>query len=94
MVDVLWLKYEEFRVAYDGMWSKRDRRMDDWPMMSSPLPTLFLCLSYVFIVKVAGPNYMKDRKPMNIRGFLIVYNLFQVVLSTWIFVEVFRFVYS
>uniref|UniRef100_T1H1N3 Uncharacterized protein n=1 Tax=Megaselia scalaris TaxID=36166 RepID=T1H1N3_MEGSC len=26
-------------------------RTKDWPMMSSPLPTLLVCLSYVLLVK-------------------------------------------
>jgi hypothetical protein len=45
-------------------------------------------LTYVLIVKVWGPNYMKNREPLNIRKFLIGYNFFQVVLSTYIFVQV------
>ena len=31
---------------------------------------------------------MKDRKPMNIKSFLIVYNLAQVIFSTYMFYEV------
>lgn len=30
-----------------------DPRTRDWPMMSSPLPTLVICLSYAYIVKVS-----------------------------------------
>ncbi|TRY75654.1 hypothetical protein TCAL_00502 [Tigriopus californicus] len=85
-MDFLVDKYHHYAALYDQVWELRDRRMDGWPMMSSPLPTIFLCLSYVYIVKVWGPNYMKDRKPMELRGFLIVYNLLQVILSTYIFV--------
>ena len=36
-------------------------------MSQSVLPTLFLCLGYVYIVKVWGPRYMKDRQPFEIR---------------------------
>ena len=60
-------------------------------MMSSPLPTILLCAAYVYIVKVWGPNYMKNREPLNIKTFLIWYNAFQVVLSTYIFVQVSKF---
>lgn len=87
-MDFLVDKYHHYAALYDQVWELRDRRMDEWPMMGSPLPTIFLCLSYVYIVKVWGPNYMKDRKPMELRGFLIVYNLLQVFLSTYIFVGV------
>lgn len=30
-----------------------DPRTRDWPMMSSPFPTLAICLGYVYIVKVS-----------------------------------------
>ena len=65
-----------------------DPRVDGWFLMGSPFPTLALCLSYVYIVKVLGPNWMKDRKAFELRNLLIVYNAFQVVFSTWLFVEV------
>jgi hypothetical protein len=45
-------------------------------------------MTYVFLVKVWGPRYMKHREPMNIRTFLVWYNAAQVVLSTYIFVQV------
>ena len=63
-------------------------RTDGWFLMSSPLPTIFLCVSNVYIVKVWGPNYMKNREPLNIKNFLIIYNFLQVILSTYIFVQV------
>jgi hypothetical protein len=47
-----------------------------------------ICATYVYLVKVWGPNYMKDRPAKNLRTFLIWYNAFQVVLSTYIFVQV------
>jgi hypothetical protein len=56
--------------------------------MSSPFPTLAICLSYAYFVKVLGPRIMDSRKPMNLRGVLIVYNFVQVVLSSWLFYEV------
>lgn len=56
--------------------------------MSSPLPTLMICLSYVYIVKVLGPRLMANRKPFELRRTLIIYNLFQVIFSTWLFYEV------
>ncbi len=87
-MDVLVDKYYEVSEWWDETWEKRDKRVDGWFMMQSPLPTLIICLTYVYLVKVAGPRYMKDRPPMKIKGFLVVYNLFQVALSTYIFYEV------
>jgi hypothetical protein len=36
----------------DLMDNKADPRTTDWFLMSSPLPTIAMCLGYVFIVKV------------------------------------------
>jgi len=72
---------------YDRLWELRDPRVENLPLMSGPLPTVVICLLYVYIVTLWGPNYMRDRKPIEIRTFLIVYNACQVVLSTGIFVS-------
>jgi hypothetical protein len=60
----------------------------DWPLMGSPFPTLAICLSYAYCVKLLVPRIMDSRKPMNLRGVLIVYNFVQVVFSAWMFYEV------
>jgi len=56
--------------------------------MSGPFPTLAICLSYAYFVKVLGPRIMENRKPMNLRGVLIVYNFVQVAFSACLFYEV------
>jgi len=63
-----------------------DARVESWPLMSSIYPTLALVAAYIYWVKIAGPKYMKDRKPFDLKSILIVYNLFQVIFSTWMFV--------
>jgi hypothetical protein len=65
-----------------------DPRTAKWPLMSSPFPTVAICLSYIDIVKVLGPKVMENKKPMELRKVLIYYNLFQVLFSLWLFVEV------
>lgn len=37
----------------DLMDNKSDPRTTNWPLMSSPLPTIAICLTYVYIVKVS-----------------------------------------
>ncbi|XP_073818796.1 very long chain fatty acid elongase AAEL008004 isoform X2 [Musca autumnalis] len=64
-----------------------DPRTKDWPMMSSPFPTLAVCLTYVYLVKVLGPRWMENRKPFRLQNTLIVYNAAQVIFSAWIFYE-------
>lgn len=57
-------------------------------MMSSPVPTLAICLFYAYFSKVLGPRIMENRKPLDLRDVLVVYNLIQTVFSAWIFYEV------
>lgn len=57
-------------------------------MMSSPLPTLGICLFYAYFSKVLGPKLMENRKPFDLRRTLIIYNFVQTVFSAWIFYEV------
>jgi len=61
-----------------AIWDRRDLRVEDWSFMSSPLPTVLLCSLYFYIVKIWGPQFMKDRKPFELKNTLIVYNLVQV----------------
>jgi elongation of very long chain fatty acids protein 7 len=72
---------------HDLMDNKSDPRVNSWPMMSSPLPTLFLCLFYAYFSKVLGPKLMENRKPFELRKVLIVYNFLQTIFSAWIFYE-------
>jgi len=65
----------------------RDPRVDSWPLMSSIWPTTAICCVYVYTVKVLGPRFMENREPYQIRGLMLVYNLFQTLLSFWMFLE-------
>ena len=53
--------------------------------MSSPLPTLVICLTYIMIVKIWGPNYMKNRPAFQLYNALILYNFVQVLVSAYSF---------
>lgn len=80
------------QIIYDGyrdlMDNKSDPRVNDWPMMSGPFPTLAICMFYAYFVKVLGPKLMENRKPFDLRRVMIWYNLFQVIFSSWLFNEV------
>lgn len=65
-----------------------DPRVNDWPMMSSPFPTLALCVFYAYFSKSLAPKIMANRKALDLRQVLVVYNLFQTIFSAWIFYEV------
>lgn len=48
-MDYLYRFYDGWR---DLMDNKSDQRTRDWAMMSSPFPTIAVCLAYAYIVKV------------------------------------------
>lgn len=81
-------------MIYDGyrdlMDNKSDPRVNDWLLMSDPFPTLAICLSYAYFVKVLGPKLMENRKPFELRRVMLWYNLVQVIFSSWLFNEVSR----
>uniref|UniRef100_A0A034VHB6 Elongation of very long chain fatty acids protein n=2 Tax=Bactrocera dorsalis TaxID=27457 RepID=A0A034VHB6_BACDO len=79
------MKYIDSMQRY--MDSYGDSRTKDWPMMSSPFPTLAVCLTYVYLVKVLGPRLMENRKPFQLQNTLIIYNAAQVIFSAWLFYE-------
>ena len=62
-------------------------RVDSWLFMSSPWPVLALCCCYWYIVRIAGPAFMKNREPYDIQKIMIAYNFFQTFFSLWIFVR-------
>lgn len=67
--------------------SPPDKRVENWPMMSCPIPTLAISCLYLFFLW-AGPRYMQDRQPYTLRKTLIVYNFSMVVLNFYIAKEV------
>nr|UZZ64689.1 fatty acid elongase elovl1e [Platychelipus littoralis] len=73
--------------SLDYLWSIRDQRLDDWFLMSSPWPTVCICLAYVLFVTVLGPRLMKDREALDLKGTIMAYNLFQVFLSAYVVYE-------
>lgn len=64
-----------------------DKRVDDWPLMQSPFPTLTISTIYLLTVWL-GPKWMKTREPFQLRFLLVVYNFGMVLLNFFIFKEV------
>ena len=64
-----------------------DKRVEKWPLMDNPLPTLAISTSYLLILWL-GPKYMKNREPFQLRKTLIIYNFSMVFLNFFIFKEV------
>ena len=86
--EILTNYYHEYQKKVDQIWDLRDKRVDGWFMLDSIWPTVALVVTYVYIVKIWGPNFMKGKKPYNINSFLVYYNACQVILSAYIFIQV------
>lgn len=54
------------------------------PFYLWPSAVLGLIVTYLLLVKVLLPIHMKDRKPYNLRGFMLTYNALQLVANLYI----------
>ena len=61
--------------------------MDDWLLMRTPFPTAGLFFLYLIVVWI-GPAFMRNKRPLQIKWLLVVYNLGLVGLSFYMFYEV------
>ncbi|XP_022816394.1 elongation of very long chain fatty acids protein AAEL008004-like [Spodoptera litura] len=68
-----------------------DPRTKDWWLISGPGPLLTIIATYLYFCTKAGPRYMKDKKPYNLKGVVMVYNIFQIILSLFMTVLGFSF---
>lgn len=75
---------------YDNSKVGSDSTVDNWPLMSSPLPVLAIVCAYAAFVLYIGPKHMKNRAPYKIENLIIVYNAVQVVYSAYIVTLVIR----
>ncbi|CAG4947917.1 unnamed protein product [Colias eurytheme] len=65
---------------------KADPRVKDWLLMTSPWPVFFIISTYLLIVKLILPIYMKNRKAFELRTVIKWYNVLQIVANaivTW-----------
>ncbi|KAI9584430.1 elongation of very long chain fatty acids protein [Glossina fuscipes] len=60
-----------------------DLRTKSWFLSNSPGPLFMILVAYLYFCLSAGPRYMRDRKPYELKTTLLVYNALQVVFS-WI----------
>lgn len=72
---------------YQELMKHADPRVQNYPLMGSPLLITSILLTYVYFVLSLGPRIMANRKPFQLRGFMIVYNFSLVTLSLYIVYE-------
>ncbi|ENN71674.1 elongation of very long chain fatty acids protein 7 [Dendroctonus ponderosae] len=69
-------------------WDKlSDPRTSSWPFIQSPVPTILMVLTYLYVILWLGPRLMANRKPFKLKEVLFVYNGAQVLLSLYMFYE-------
>ncbi|KAG1714949.1 Elongation of very long chain fatty acids protein 4 [Nymphon striatum] len=88
MFDYVLHKISEFYELYLLSLEHSDHRVRQWPLMSSPMPTLVLVFLYLLIV-IVGPKWMTHRKPVDLKVVLIVYNCIVMLLNLYIGLELF-----
>ncbi|XP_010167959.1 elongation of very long chain fatty acids protein 1 isoform X2 [Antrostomus carolinensis] len=72
---------------YQDFMKKADPRIADYPLMQSPFLVMGILLAYVYFVLSLGPRLMANRKPLNLKTFMVLYNFFLVGLSLYIVYE-------
>lgn len=89
--------YSEFSYHFDDVYqrsvqfyvwclSRADPRVEKWPLMASPVPTLLFTFAYLLVVYY-GRRWMKNRKPFSLRYILVPYNLSMCLLNFYIALE-------
>ncbi|XP_020043292.1 very long chain fatty acid elongase 7 isoform X1 [Castor canadensis] len=72
---------------YDNWIKDADPRVEDWLLMSSPLPQTIILGLYVYFVTSLGPKLMENRKPFELKKAMITYNFFIVLFSVYMCYE-------
>ncbi|XP_032260265.1 very long chain fatty acid elongase 7 isoform X1 [Halichoerus grypus] len=72
---------------YDNWIKDADPRVEDWFLMSSPLPQTIILGLYVYFVTSLGPKLMENRKPFELKKAMITYNFSIVLFSVYMCYE-------
>ncbi|XP_053680964.1 elongation of very long chain fatty acids protein AAEL008004-like [Anopheles nili] len=83
--------YSEYR---NYLVDKTDARIVDLPLLQSFWTVPLITAAYLYFVQSLGPRLMANRKPIQMRGFLIIYNLVQVVANATAFSMGIRYLFS
>lgn len=67
-----------------GYFPPTDPRTKDWFLVNNKMFLVTTLFSYVYIVKVGGPRFMKHRKPFdNLKPLILFYNAAMVLLNVF-----------
>ncbi|XP_032586695.1 elongation of very long chain fatty acids protein F [Drosophila mojavensis] len=60
---------------------RADPGTKEFPILDSPWPSTLICLGYLLFTLKLGPIYMRKRQPYNVKAFMLVYNIVQVIYN-------------
>ncbi|CAL8366768.1 unnamed protein product [Boreogadus saida] len=63
---------------------RTDDRLRGYLLMHSPVLMTLILLTYVFLSVYAGPRFMANRKPLDLKAPMVVYNFSMVVMNGYI----------
>ena len=73
--------------TYKRWMSHADKRVENWPLMSSPWPTCAIGVTYV-VMCLFGPRLMANQKPVNrLRPLIVAYNILIAGFNMYIGLE-------
>lgn len=75
---------EKLELFYKNLVTGHSPMVDNWWLMKSPVPVFGILIAYLYFVIRAGPRMMQNRKPMELKAALIIYNASQVIFSVWV----------
>ena len=71
--------------SWDYLWTLRDPRTEGWGYSENPRFILPLLGLYLLTVKVWGPKFMENRKPYDLKPYILTYNAFMVLINMYFF---------
>lgn len=64
-----------------------DVRTSNYYLIDNTKDIFVIIVCYLMGVYYIFPNYMKSKEPYNLKGVIYFYNIFQVIINSWIIIE-------
>ncbi|OQR74880.1 elongation of very long chain fatty acids protein 7-like [Tropilaelaps mercedesae] len=76
-------------VLWNKLMDLRDPRTANWVTVNDSKYIILTLGLYLYIAKIAGPRYMADRKPYDLRRTIQLYNVFQIIANVYFCSKIF-----
>lgn len=81
---ILILNHDKVVASFKDVINVSDDVVDGWFLMGSVWPIAAIISVYLIFVLKVGPKFMEKRKPLEMKGIMLAYNLFQVFQNGWL----------